>query len=107
MTAWPLQARQGKIKRRYRAVTRWRGVQEGVVPVKLPLQVVLPLASAVVGAAIAVGIGLANLALADAFSHTEPVIFAAALMTIIMAVAAYLSSKNPDPEDADEIQSRH
>ena len=48
-------------------------VQEGVLPVKLPLQLILPLAGIVVGGAIAIGIGLGNLALADAFSHTEPV----------------------------------
>ena len=77
------------------------GVQEGVEPVKLPLQVILPFGSAIVGGGIAVGIGMTNLAIADAFSHTEPVIFAAGLMTLVMLVAAVLSARYPDPEDAD------
>ena len=65
---------------------------------KLPLQLILPLASAVIGAAIAIGVGLTNLAIADAFSHTEPVIFGAVLTAAIMAVAGLLSARNPDPE---------
>ena len=77
------------------------GVQEGIEPVKLPLQVILPLGSAVVGGGIAVGIGLTNLAIADAFSHTEPVIFAAGLGMLVIAIAAFLSARYPDPEDAD------
>lgn len=66
------------------------------------MQVILPLSGIIVGGSIAIGIGLTNLALVDAFSHTEPVIFAAALMTIVMIVAAFLSAKYPDPEDADD-----
>lgn len=66
---------------------------------KLPLQVLLPFGSLIIGGAIAIAIGLGNLALADAFSHTEPVIFATFLMIAIMAVAGFLSSRYPDPED--------
>lgn len=66
---------------------------------KLPLQVILPFGSLIVGGGIAIAIGLSNLALADAFSHTEPVIFATFLMIAIMAVAGFLSKKYPDPED--------
>jgi prepilin signal peptidase PulO-like enzyme (type II secretory pathway) len=82
-------------------------VQEGVVPVKLPLQVVLPLGSAIVGGGLAVLIGLGNLALADAYSHTEPVIFASVILLLTMVGAGFLSARYPDPPDADEIQSRH
>ena len=74
---------------------------------KLPLQVILPFGSALVGGSIAVGIGLINLELADMFSHTEPVIFGTALLIAIMAVAALLSARYPDPDNADEIQNRH
>lgn len=66
---------------------------------KLPLQLILPLAGIIVGGGIAIGIGLANLALADAFSHTEPVIFAAGLMIAVMAVAVFLSARYPNPDD--------
>ncbi len=66
---------------------------------KLPLQVLLPFGSLIVGGGIAIAIGLTNLAIADAFSHTEPVIFATFLMIAIMAVAAFLSKKYPDPQD--------
>jgi hypothetical protein len=82
-------------------------VQEGVVPVKLPLQIVLPFGSAIVGGAIAIVIGLINLELADRFSHTEPVILGSILLAAIMAGAGFLSSRYPDPPDADELQSRH
>ena len=74
---------------------------------KLPLQVVLPLASAIVGGGIAVAIGLVNLELADRFSHTEPVILGSVLLLVIMAGAGFLSSRYPDPDNADELQSRH
>lgn len=69
---------------------------------KLPLQVVLPFGSMIVGGAIAISIGLTNLALADRFSHTEPVIFAAFLMIAVMAIAGYLSAKYPNPEPEDD-----
>ena len=68
---------------------------------KLPLQIILPIASIIIGAATAIGVGMTNLAIADAFSHTEPVIFAAGLTAAIMVVAGLLSARhpNPDPED--------
>lgn len=74
---------------------------------KLPLQVILPLGSALVGGGIAVGIGLTNLQLAEMFSHTEPVIFGTVLLIVIMAVAGLLSARYPDPDNADELQNRH
>ena len=64
---------------------------------KLPLQIILPLASILLGAAIAVSIGLINLQLAERFSHNEPVIFAAGLTLLIVIVAALLSRNAPDP----------
>lgn len=82
-------------------------MQEGVEPVKFPLQVLLPFGSIIVGGGIAIAIGLINLELADMFSHTEPVIFGSVLLVVIMAGAAFLSSKYPDPPDADELQSHH
>lgn len=59
----------------------------------------LPLASIVLGAAIAISIGLINLELAEAFSHNEPVAFAAALTLIIVVIATFLSKNSPDPDD--------
>lgn len=66
---------------------------------KLPLQIILPLASAILGAGIAIGVGMTNLAIADAFSHTEPVIFAAGLTAAIMVIAGLLSARYPNPDD--------
>jgi hypothetical protein len=53
-----------------------------------------------IGAAIAIGIGLSNLALAEAFSHNEPVAFAAALTILLVIVATLMSRNSPDPEDS-------
>ena len=66
---------------------------------KLPLHIILPFVSAALAAGLAIGIGLTNLAIADAFSHNEPVAFAAGLTAIVMIVAALLSKGSPDPED--------
>lgn len=74
-------------------------MQEGVEPVKLPLQVILPLASVIIGAGLAIGIGLTFLEVAGAFSHTEPVIVGAVLTAGIMLVAGLLSSRYPNPKD--------
>lgn len=52
------------------------------------------------GAAIAVGIGLVNLQLAEAFSHNEPVAFAAGLTILVVIVAGLLSRNSPDPDDS-------
>lgn len=66
---------------------------------KLPLQIILPIASVILAAGLAVGIGLINLELNDTFSANEPVAFAAGLTVIVMLVAAFLSKNAPDPED--------
>lgn len=73
---------------------------------RAPLYILIPVGAVILTGVIGVSIGLLNLAIREAFdSALGPVIFAGGLTVLIMAVAAYMSTKAPDPPRVESVSS--